>query len=267
VTVTRSSAQRVGGLALLVGGAAAAVAVRRQRLSDVASQLQARGLARRAIREESEVRRRVAEAIHDGPVQELIGLDMVLSAVGQAIERDDREQASELIREARKLAERNVRSLRDEIIELGPHAFEEVSYESAVEHCVDVWHRRYGLDVRLALERIDLPAEIAGDLFRITQEAVINAGRHAEAKVVSISLRSLDGDLELRVVDDGQGFGDIDPLGSQESGHLGLASIRERAELMDGTLEIETSERGTKLLVVAPLTPRRRRSRRARLGR
>jgi signal transduction histidine kinase len=145
--------------------------------------------------------------------------------------------------------------LRDEIVDLGPYAFEELGYASAVENCMDFWKRRYGFEVLATIERIDLTPEMAGDLFRITQEAVVNAGRHAHAEAVSISLRKLGKEVELRVTDNGMGFRDGDPLGDAEPGHLGLASMRERAELMQGTLEIETSERGTRVLVRAPLSP------------
>jgi len=70
---------------------------------------------------------------------------------------------------------------------------------------------------------------------------------------VSISLRTVGSQVELRVTDDGHGFDGTDPLGASEPGHLGVASMRERAELMDGTLDIETSGRGTRVLVLAPL--------------
>jgi signal transduction histidine kinase len=82
---------------------------------------------------------------------------------------------------------------------------------------------------------------------------VANAGRHAEAQAVSTSLRTVASDIELRVTDNGHGFLNSDPLAPSEPGHLGLASIRERAELLEGRLEIETSELGTKVLVLAPL--------------
>jgi signal transduction histidine kinase len=104
-----------------------------------------------------------------------------------------------------------------------------------------------------AIDRIDLPPETAGLLFGIAQEAVINAGRHSEADAISLSLRGVDSQVELRVTDNGHGFGDADPLGPSEPGHLGLAMMRERAELLDGTLDIETSERGTRVLVLVPL--------------
>lgn len=231
---------------------ASAWLIGRLRTAESASRVRARELTRRTLHGESEVRRRVAEAIHDGPVQELIGLDMMLAAAGRAAEQGDQPRALELIGDARTLAEKNVVSLREEIVDLGPFAFEELSYSQAVENCVPVWKRRYGIEVMLTIERIDLSPEVAGHLFRITQEAVVNACRHANAGQVAVSLRSVDDSVELRVVDDGSGFGDVDPLGPSEPGHLGLAAMRERAEMLDGDLEIETSERGTKVLLRVP---------------
>ena len=248
-----------GDLLVLYEGFFAAVAlatawvIGRLRTSESASRVRARELTRRTLHSESEVRRRVAESIHDGPVQELIGLDMMLAAAGRASERDDPGRTRELIGDARKVVEKNVVSLREEIVDLGPFALEELSYDQAVENCVPVWKRRYGIGVLLTIERIELPPEMAGHLFRVTQEAVVNACRHGNPQQVAVSLRRLDGLVELRVVDDGGGFGDVDPLGPSEPGHLGLAAMRERAEMLDGQLEIESSERGTKVLLTVPL--------------
>ena len=227
----------------------------RLRTTESASRLRARHLSRRTIQAETEARRKVAEAIHDGPVQELIGLDMILSAAHQAAGHGDAKRAADLVDQAREVATRNVRMLRDEIVDLGPYAFEELSYGSAVEGCIAIWKRRYDLEVLATIERLDLRPETAGDLFRITQEAVANAGRHAEAEAVSISLRRVGSEVELRVTDNGQGFAGDGLFGDVEPGHLGLASMRERAELMQGTLDIETSDRGTRVLVRAPLAP------------
>jgi two-component system NarL family sensor kinase len=247
-------------IVFFLSAVATSVVVGMLRTSESASRLRARELSRRTMQAESEVRRRVAESIHDGPVQELIGLDMILSAARNAAEHGRGEEAAGLIEEARELGIRNLRALRDEIVDLGPYAFQELSFDTAIEDCLPVWRRRYGFEVGLAIERIDLPPEMAGDLFRIAQEAVVNAGRHAEAKAVSISLRMVGSRVELRVADDGHGFDEIGSLVAGEPGHLGLASMRERAELMDGTLEVESSRRGTRVLVLAPLpapaTPR-----------
>jgi two-component system NarL family sensor kinase len=240
-------------IVFVLSAAAAGAVVGSLRTAESASRLRARRLSRRTIQAESEVRRRVAEAIHDGPVQELIGLDMILASARRAAEDGRREQAAALLDDARQLAERNIRALRDEIVDLGPYAFEELGFDVAIENCIPVWKRRYRFEVMATIERIELPPEMAGDLFRIAQEAVVNAGRHSGADAVSISLRTLDSEVELRVTDNGHGFGEANPLGASEPGHLGIASMRERAELLDGRLEIESSERGTRVLVSAPL--------------
>jgi signal transduction histidine kinase len=223
------------------------------RTAESASRLRARRLSRRTIQAENQVRRRVAESIHDGPVQELIGLDMILSAAGQAAGRGRSEETVALIEEARELTTRNITALRDEIVDLGPYAFQELTFDQAVENCIPVWRRRYDFEVMATIERIELPAEMAGDLFRIVQEAVVNAGRHSHADAVSINLRRADKNVELRVADNGRGFGSSEPLNSTEPGHLGLASMRERAELLDGLLDVASSDRGTRVLVKVPL--------------
>jgi signal transduction histidine kinase len=71
---------------------------------------------------------------------------------------------------------------------------------------------------------------------------------------VVVTLRPVGDEVELRVSDDGHGFVDEDPRSTTARGHIGLASMRERAALIGGRLEIETGDRGTKVLVRAPLT-------------
>ena len=63
---------------------------------------------------------------------------------------------------ARRSPTRNVRALRDEIVDLGPYAFEELSFDTAVENCMPVWKRRYGFEVMATIQRIDLAPEVAG---------------------------------------------------------------------------------------------------------
>ena len=227
--------------------------VARLRTAESAARLRARDLSRRAIEAEAQVRRRIAESIHDGPVQELIGLDLMLASLGQAVERGDDEGARERLAEARAVTERNIGALRDEIVGLGPYAFDELTFDGAVEQCAPVWQRRFQVEVELAVERIDLTNETCGALFGIAQEAVANAGQHAGATRVVVTLRTVGDEVELRVSDDGHGFEDVDPQSTTDPGHIGLASMRERAALIGGSLSIETGERGTKVVVRAPL--------------
>ncbi|MDQ3935526.1 MAG: histidine kinase [Actinomycetota bacterium] len=227
--------------------------VARLHTAEYAERQRSRDLSRRAIEAESEVRRRLAESIHDGPVQELVSLDLMLASLDQAAQRGDVDTVRERLAEARTLTERNIGALRDELVGLGPYAFDELSYDIAIEQCMPVWQRRYGIQIELAVERLDLTNELCGALFGITQEAIANAGRHAKANRVIVTLRPVEDEVELRISDDGEGFSGPGPLSSTTSGHIGLASMRERAELIGGRFEIETGDRGTKVLVRAPL--------------
>ena len=231
------------------------------RTAESASRLRARELTRRTMRSESDIRRRVAEALHDGPVQELIGLDMVLAAAQREARREGASKTVELLDGARDSASRNVVAMRDEMVDLGPHGMDELSYETACERCIPTWQRRYGLQTRLRVEYEDLPSEAEGDLFRITQEAVVNAAKHGGATLVEIDLSISGGRVELRVRDNGGGFEGSDPFASNEPGHIGLAAMRERTELLQGTLRIDSSSEGTTLSVNAPLPPSARSSR------
>jgi signal transduction histidine kinase len=228
---------------------------------ETAGRLRAQELSRRTIVGEDEVRRHVADFIHDGPVQELIGLDMILQGATRAAERGDQHRTAELIGQARELAESNVRALRDEIVNLGPYAFEELSFEIAVERCIPVWHRRYGCEVTVDAN-IELEPQVANDLFRITQEAVANACKHGESDHVHVALEREGGDAVLRITDNGKGFGNVNPLGPHEPGHIGLASMRERTQMLNGELDIQTKPSRTEVKVRVPLGGQRRRNRR-----
>lgn len=222
------------------------------RTAESASRLRARDLTRRTMQTEANIRRRFSESLHDGPVQELIGLDIALSAAHREAQREGAHKAASIVADAQAMAQRNLRVLRDEMIDLGPSAFAEMSYDVALERQLPVWQRRYGLELALDLDGAELPSELEGYLFLITQEAVVNAARHGKAERVVITLRRDDGKIALTIADDGGGFGEVDPLGAAQPGHIGLASIRERAELMRGEVTIHSSTAGTTVSVRAP---------------
>ena len=220
--------------------------------SESLARRRARELTRRIIEAGYEARRDVAESLHDGPVQELVSADMKVTGAMNAAARGDYERTQMLLDDARDIIERNVSALRNELIALGPVAFDELSFQEAVEQCAPAWGRRYDIEVHAHMAPLDMSNETCGALFGIAQEAVANAGRHAEAGRVDLTLTSRNGFVELSVVDDGKGFGDVSPLGAREPGHLGLASMRERAAIVGGRLAIDSSDGGTTVRVLLP---------------
>jgi signal transduction histidine kinase len=108
--------------------------------------------------------------------------------------------------------------------------------------------------IRLSAELDPLPTSIDRDvalcLFRVAQEALNNVTRHARARAASVALRQMDGGLLLAVRDDGVGF---DPASPGTGMSLGLASMRERVRLLNGTLDIESAPgRGTAIIAWVP---------------
>jgi signal transduction histidine kinase len=232
---------------------ATAVVVGALREAESSARLRARELSRRTIGTESSLRRRLAEEIHDGPLQELSSVELMLASAEQALDRGDDATARAVLTEARSLTRSNVSFLRNEIVELGPHAFEEVSFEQAVSECIELWERRFGVSVKTEINDRGLDPEVAGPLFRITQEAVANAGKHADASTIVLRVKREQGLATLEVEDDGRGFGNVDPLGSSQPGHIGLASMRERAEMLGGELAIDSSDSGTCVRIRVPV--------------
>jgi signal transduction histidine kinase len=235
-----------------VAAVSGAVFAGRLAASEMVARLRARELTRRTMEAGYEARREVAQSLHDGPVQELVSADMKIEGAMNATARGDSERATELLYQAREVVERNISALRNELVGLGPVAFDELSFNEAVDRCLQTWSRRYEVRIETDFERVDMPNDVSGALFGIAQEAVANAGRHAHAESVSLTLRRRPEGVELLIRDNGEGFGDVSPLGPREPGHLGLASMRERAAIVGGELAIESGDDGTEVRVQVP---------------
>jgi signal transduction histidine kinase len=220
--------------------------------SEFRARIRGREVTRRVIEAGYSARREVAQSLHDGPIQELVGVDMQINGAVNALARGDADRASELLVDARMGVERNIQALREELIALGPVAFDELTIDTALEQSAPTWGRRFGIDIRLELERLNMSNDVCGALFGIAQEAIANAGRHADADHVDVSLGRVNGSVVLSVRDDGRGFGDVSPLGFREPGHLGLASMRERAAIVGGELTIRSGAGGTEVRVRLP---------------
>ena len=140
-----------------------------------------------------------------------------------------------------------------ELVEAAQSPARSLTFRQAVEDCIEVWERRHGFEVQLDVSEDVLPPDVAGALFRITQEAITNVGKHAGATTVTIRAQRPPGQVVLEIEDDGRGFGNVDPLGPAEPGHIGLESMRERAEMLAGRLEVQGRDRGACIRVTIPL--------------
>ncbi len=202
-----------------------------------------------------EERNRLARELHDAVTQKLFGLVLAAESGAALIDRDA-EQAGVQLRLVRELAREAMEELRSVIVHLRPAALESQGLAVALGKHVDVLRRTHKRAIALSIEGdAAVAAAVEGDAFRIAQEALHNALRHAGLEAaIAVTLRCEPGDLELVVSDDGTGF---DAASSDaRARRLGLVTMAERAHAAGGTLQIESAPgAGTTVRLVVRSTP------------
>ena len=209
----------------------------------------ARDALRRVVSGQELERRRLARELHDETGQALTSILLGLSAVEEAREPDDMRVAASNLRE---LVVGTLQDVRRLAVQLRPKALDDFGLVAAVEHLVQTFSEatsiRVDFEAPLADER--LPAEVETTLYRIVQEALTNIVKHAEASRVSILLVRSSGSATVVIEDDGQGF---KPAEVRDGG-LGIIGMRERVELHEGRLTVESAPgSGTTLVAEVPL--------------
>ncbi|MGK5552493.1 GAF domain-containing sensor histidine kinase [Actinomadura kijaniata] len=180
-------------------------------------------------------RGRLARELHDAVAQKLFSLRLTAQAAAALATRDPERTVAELAR-VERLAAEALAELRAVIFELRPADLADGLTASLRKH-VEVLDRAYDTRVRFVCpEPVDLGEDAEAVAFRVAQEALFNALRHAGARTVDVRLGVVDGRAVLEVSDDGTGFS----RGEQQNG-LGLASMRERARSVGGVLTIDTA--------------------------
>jgi hypothetical protein len=200
-----------------------------------------------------EEKRRIARELHDDLGQRLSALKMDVAMLGADL-AEGRPMDSLLgeIAGMNKVIDDTVASVRRIASDLRPALLDELGMLPAIEWLASDFTSRYGLDVSVDGEDADVPEQTAIAVFRIVQEALSNAIRHAHATTVRIQLNQTSSELELRVQDNGIGW-DKKLSGSGPRKSLGLLGIRERARLLGGIVTIESEPgKGFLLIVTIP---------------
>jgi signal transduction histidine kinase len=190
-----------------------------------------------------QARGRWARELHDETLQGLVGLRMMLNSARRTGSAAD-------LGEAIDQTKREIQNLRALIAELRPAALDELGLGPAIETLAARSGTAAGLDVstRVSLGKTGrLAPETESTIYRVVQEALTNAAKHAGAERVQVTVARSNGTVEVLVEDDGHGF---DPTSSTSG--LGLVGMRERVELTGGRLVIE-SRPGTKVSAHLPV--------------
>lgn len=216
-------------------------------------------LARSVWRVQEDERRRIANELHDGIGHNLAAVIHLVANARSALRADDATGTSALdaLERAHAIAESTLQDTRAMSRLLRPQILDDLGLEAAMHWLARTYFETRGLDVRLAFHPAARPLD--GDratlVFRVAQEALANAARHAAATRVELVFDGRGANAVLRVADDGRGCDLAAALAGGSAGaSSGLGGMRDRARLFDGNLHFDSAPgRGFTLTLDLPL--------------
>lgn len=213
----------------------------------------------RIVQVQEEANKKLARDLHDGPTQAVAALAMRANFARRLVERDQRAAADELFK-MEELARKTTKEIRHMLFTLRPLILESQGLSAALKQLGEKVRETHAQNVIVEIDGgVDdiLEKSRQGVLFYIVEEAVNNAVKHAQAQHIWVRLKLQNDTLTLEIQDDGVGFnvGAVDSEYDRRSS-LGMVNMRERAEMLNGTVRIDSAEgQGTRILVVVPLLP------------
>jgi signal transduction histidine kinase len=203
-----------------------------------------RDALRRIVAAQELERQRLARELHDETGQALTSILLGLRQLEGA--------EAESVAQLRELVVATLQDVRRLAVELRPKVLDDFGLVPALERLTGAFAEQTGIDVDLEAGAVSerLPPEVETAIYRIVQESLTNVVKHSHAQRVSVLLTRANGRIKAVIEDDGTGF---DP-GAPRSDGIGLIGMRERIELLDGTLAVESSETsGTTVALEVPV--------------
>lgn len=203
--------------------------------------------------------KRVAREIHDGPAQTLTHLKIEIQLLKSLIEGNETEEAKVEINSIESHLKDAIDETRQIIYDLRPMSLDDLGIVPTLENFIKSFKVNKGLEISLRVVDDEnlvnkIPEVLKLVIFRLTQEALNNIYKHANAKNVVIYFEVMRKTLRLRIIDDGKGFevnktfNDI-----KNTGNFGLIGMKERIELVDGEIKFDSKiNEGTKIIVTIP---------------
>jgi len=221
-------------------------------LAEMRAKLRLRDLSSQLILAQEKERRHIARELHDETGQSLTVIRMHLMDVLRCSEG-----SAERMPDCIRVVDGAIAQIRQMALNLRPTMLDDLGLVDALQWVLGQQSKPAGWRSALEVEEIsrELPAEVQTACFRIAQEALTNAARHAGATEVKLSLRIVGDDLQLAIADNGAGF-DLDRyrLPEERKNHFGLISMAERARLVGGSLDIDTAPgEGTRIRAILPI--------------
>ena len=210
-------------------------------------QEQLRRVSHQILQAQEEERKRISRELHDGISQTLVGINVHLEALSQEITINPR-QLKRQIAQTQRLVEKSVDIVHEFARELRPTALDDLGLIVTLHSFMKEFMKRTGVHVKFTtfagVEQLNSARRTV--VYRVVQEALTNVARHAGASRVNVSICKLADAVQIEITDNGKSFEVEKVLNAKKNKRLGLLGMRERVEMVGGTLRIESSPgRGT----------------------
>lgn len=208
-------------------------------------------LSRQIMQAHEEERQRIARDLHDGIGQALYSILINLKVV----ESEANPTIKQNIKDIANIVEMIMEDVRRLSHTLRPEVLDDLGFIPALKSFIDHYQKIYAIKVYFSYpeDQVRFNKEVETHLYRICQEALTNVAKHAKATRIYVALKILDQEIVLTVEDNGKGFKVDQQLKQQSRNQIGLYSMRERAELLNGTFNIlSTINKGTTIKVTIP---------------
>jgi len=237
----------VAALAVFAGGLALNISEQRQ------ADRKLKALAHRVVSSQEEERARVSRELHDHICQLLVSIKYQFELVGHRLAYPGDHPVTGIDKEIGALS-KAIGEVRRISHDLRPALLDDLGLPAALEHIANELAQRSGLKVSVSprVHEEHLPELQAVSLFRVAQEALRNAERHAQASQIDIQLDDADDKLVLRITDDGIGF-DVKNIELSKDRGIGLTNMRERVERNGGSFQLTSQPGRTSLTASFPL--------------
>jgi signal transduction histidine kinase len=213
----------------------------------------------RMVDVQEETRKKLARDLHDGPTQSVAAIAMRINLTRRMLKKDVK-MADEELQKIEELALRTTKEVRHMLFTLRPLILESQGLTAALEAMAEKMRETFSQNVIInvdetVLENMEMGKQ--GVIFYIIEEATNNARKHANAFHIWVRLRTFETDIALlEIEDDGLGF-DVEAVHKSydKRGSLGMVNLRERSELVNGLLNIDSAPgKGTRIQVYIPLS-------------
>lgn len=203
---------------------------------------------KKVISLQEQEQRRIANDLHDTTVQELVHLSRQLELIQMYMDKDVLEAKLEIAL-ARKNIKHIIQDMRDTIYQLRPMSFDDLGWKLAIDRLEREIKDKSDIGVSFVVDDLEgVNPIILISIYRIVREGCMNVCKHANASSLSLIIKREDNQIDIVIKDDGKGY-DINTI---RDNHFGLQMMRERVDLLSGTMESESTEEGTLIHIVVP---------------